>query len=330
MYRILIIGTGSIGERHIRCFLNTGRAEVGICETNKELLDSVSSRYNISEAFDDIETAIEGNWDAAVVATPANTHIPIALKVARSKINLFIEKPLSTNLENIKQLLDIINDNQLLTAVGYTYRAHPCIADMKNVLESGRFGRVVQVIASCGQHFPLYRPAYKDTYFTDRSKGGGAIQDALTHAINLCEWLVGPVDRLVADADHKLLKGVEVEDTVHVICRHGNVLGCYNLNLYQAPNETTITVVCEKGTLRFELHESRWRWMVEPSGQWQGHGPVKLDRDEWFTIQENCFLDALEGKAKPLCTLQEAYQTLKTILAIIDSTDKPSKWEIIT
>ena len=330
MHRILVIGTGSIGERHVRCFLNTGRAEVGICEANKELLESIASRYNISETFSDLETAFKEKWDAAVIATPANTHIPIALKVAESNTNLFIEKPLSTNLKNIKQLVDIISNKQLLAAVGYTYRAHPCITDMKKAIESGRFGRILQVMANAGQYFPFYRPAYKNTYFADRTKGGGVIQDGLTHIINLCEWFVGPVDRVVADADNKALKDVKVEDTVHVICRHGDIMGCYNFNLHQAPNEITITIVYEKATLRFELHQSRWMWMTEPGGKWQGNHTIKVDRDEWFTAQENAFLDVLEGKAKPLCTIQEAYQTLKAILAILDSTDKPSKWEILT
>ena len=59
-------------------------------------------------------------------------------------------------------------------------------------IRSGRFGEPVQIVATCGQHFPHYRPAYRDTYYRDRRTGGGAVQDALTHIINAGEWLVGP------------------------------------------------------------------------------------------------------------------------------------------
>ena len=70
-------------------------------------------------------------------------------------------------------------------------------AAMKAALDSGRFGRPVQLVAVCGQHFPTYRPAYREIYYRDRATGGGAIQDAITHVLNLGEWLIGPVDRLL-------------------------------------------------------------------------------------------------------------------------------------
>ena len=330
MHRVLVIGTGSIGERHVRCLLNTNRAEVSICEINKKLLGDISAKYDISEAFDNLEAALEKSWDAGVIATPADLHTPIALKLAESKINVFIEKPLSTKLESVDELIETVRKNQLAAAAGYNYRAHPCISDMRDVIESGRFGRPIQVVATCGYHFPSYRPAYAKTYFADRDKGGGAIQDGLTHIINLCEWFVGPVEKLAADAGHKKLEGVKVEDTVHVICRHGDVPGCYTFNLHQAPYEITITVICEKGTLRFEVQESCWKWMVEPDSSWHEEKKVKLSRDEWFTIQENHFLNVLEGKDKPLCTLEEAYQTLKVNLAILKSVANPSGWQAVT
>ncbi len=56
---------------------------------------------------------------------------------------------------------------------------------------------------------------------------GGGNQNALTHLINAGEWLIGPVDRILADAAHQLLPGVDVEDTVHVIARQqGSRLLC--------------------------------------------------------------------------------------------------------
>ena len=53
---------------------------------------------------------------------------------------------------------------------------------------------------------------------------------------------------------HRVLEGVTVENTVHVLTRHGNVLGSYSLNQYQSPNESTITVICDRGTVRWESH----------------------------------------------------------------------------
>ena len=212
--------------------------------------------------------------------------------------------------------------------MAYVYRANPVLRAMKEAIASGRFGRPVQVIAACGQHFPTYRPAYRETYYRDRATGGGAIQDALTHMFNAAEWLVGPIDRLLADAAHQVLEGVDVEDTVHVLTRHGRVLGCYSLNQYQAPNEMTITVVCEQGTARFENHRNRWRWMTRPDEPWHDEPHAPLPRDALFIHQANAFLDALEGHAPPLCSLEEGIQTLRVNLAALASVEQGT-WQVI-
>ena len=147
------------------------------------------------------------------------------------------------------------------------------------------------------------------------------MQDALTHVLNAAEWLIGPPDRLVADFDHLALEGVEVEDTVHVLTRHGRRMGCFSLNQHQAPNEMTITVVCERGTARFEVHHNRWRWQTAPDGAWQDESIPPLERDTLFVRQANGFLDAIEGRAEPLCTVAEAACTLGANLAVLRSAE---------
>ena len=97
MQGMLVIGTGSIGERHVRCFLNTGRATIGICEIHDKVRDEVAAKYEVCASFSALEDALKTSWDMAVIATPAHTHIPIALKLAKAGINLLIEKPLSTS-----------------------------------------------------------------------------------------------------------------------------------------------------------------------------------------------------------------------------------------
>src|SRR5690606_32808909 len=129
----------------------------------------------------------------------------------------------------------------VVAGVAYVYRAHPALEEMRQAIASGRFGRPVELVAVLGQHFPFYRPAYRTIYYRDRATGGGAIQDALTHVLNAGEWLVGPITRLACDAEHLVLDGVDVEDTVHLLARHGRVMASYSLNQHQAPNESTIT-----------------------------------------------------------------------------------------
>jgi predicted dehydrogenase len=253
----------------------------------------------------------------------------MATHLATSGISMLIEKPLSLDMDGIEQLREFIRARALVVAVGYVLRANPPLKAMRDAIRRGRFGQPREIIAVSGQHFPTYRPAYRDTYYARRGSGGGAIQDAFTHIINLGEWLVGPISRLVADASHQVLQDVEVEDTVHVLARHHRVLGCYSLNQFQTPNENSITVVCDKGTVRWEGHLNRWEWQTSEVEDWQRQESGPFDRDQLFITQAHRFLDAMEGRSDPLCTLDEGVQTLRTNLAILASVEQAS-WQELT
>jgi predicted dehydrogenase len=324
--KILVVGVGSIGERHVRCFQNTGRAAVSICELDAKRRTDIAGRYNIGKAYDDFDTALSEKHDAVVVATPAHIHVPVARRAIEAKCNVLIEKPLSTSLNGLADLAASAANNDCTIAVAYVYRAHPSLAAMRSAICRGELGKPLQIVAVAGQNFAKYRPEYRDTYYSNRATGGGAIQDALTHVMNAGEWLVGPIDRLVADADHRLIDGVTVEDVAHVIARQGDVLASYTLNQFQAPNEVTITVVCQRATARFEFHHHRWRCMLPSDEQWQDHAVSDLERDTLFISQANSFLDAAARVAKPLCDLSDGIQTLRVNIASIKSVESQT-WQ---
>jgi predicted dehydrogenase len=317
-HRVLVIGVGSIGERHVRCFQATGRAEISIVETQAVLAEEVSQRYHVP-AHRDLEAALAQPPTVAVIATPAPLHVPQATALVHAGVHVLIEKPLSVSLDGVRRLRDLVKQRRVTVGLAYVCRAFPVLAAIRKALQSGQFGTPRQLIAVSGQHFPTYRHSYREIYYADRKTGGGAIQDALTHVMNLGEWLVGPIDRLVADAAHLVLPGVEVEDTVHVLTRQGPVMACYSLNQHQAPNESTISVICDEGTVHCEIHNNRWLWMKKPEDPWQEEPFGPTERDAAFIAQAHAFLDAVEGKASLLCPLDEGIQTLKVNLSILES-----------
>jgi predicted dehydrogenase len=318
---VIIIGAGSIGERHLRCFLATQRAEVSFLEPDAGRRAEIAQRYPAARPVTTLDQAMP-EIDAAVIATPAHLHVPIATQLARAAKHLLIEKPLALVRDGLPELEQAVREHRIIAAVAYVYRAHPALAEMAKAIACGRFGAPVQLNVVSGQHFPTYRPAYRQTYYASRATGGGAVQDALTHLIDIGQWLIGPITRLVSDTAHQLLQGVDVEDTVHVMARHGEVLASYALNQHQAPNETTITVVCEGGTLRFEYHARRWMWMCTPDQPWQVETVGPLERDDLFVRQANAFLDAIDGAAPPLCSLADGIAALKVNMAILASAEQ--------
>lgn len=318
--RLLVIGTGSIGERHLRVFQELDRCDaIAYCEPHAERRGVIAERYRIpaSFAFPDLDTALaKGTYDIAVVATPAPTHLAIGTRLAELGIHQLMEKPLCLSLEGVEEYARLVAEKGLVVAVGYVHRAHPAVAAIRNEIASGRFGRPLELNIATGQSFAQIRPAYREVYFAKPELGGGAINDMITHMYNVGDWFAGPVSRLVTDAAHQVLEGVTVEDTVHTLTRHeSGAMGTYSLNLYQHPNEALMTVVCERGTLRAEYAKHRWSWMTEPGGTWT-HEPVSVpDRDEIYRIQNTAFLDAVEGFGSVLCPLEDAIRTLKVNLA---------------
>lgn len=317
---LLIIGTGSIGERHLRCFQQLGRCEgIGICETREVRRDRIASRYGVPRdlVFADLDVAVEsGRFDAAVIAAPAPTHVPLGQRLAGLGWHLLIEKPLSLSREGVDELERTVADRGVTVAVGYVHRAHPAVEALKGAIDSGRAGRILQVRLASGQAFATLRPAYRDVYFARPEMGGGAISDMMTHLYHVGDWLAGPIERLVTDAAHRHLEGVTVEDTVHSLTRQADgVMGSYALNLYQHPNEVEIVIVGEDGTLKAEYAKKRWSWVTEPNGDWNHEAVEMAEIDVIYRRQSAAFLDAVAGEGMVCCPLADAIRTLEVNLA---------------
>jgi predicted dehydrogenase len=302
---------------------------MNIVEVNAALRESIAERYGIDHAYADLEAALVEPPDVAVICTPAHLHVSMAQRLVEAGVHVLIEKPLSTQVDGVERLQRTVAENKRVAGVAYVYRSHPHLLALREAIRSGRFGRPVELVAVSGQHFPTYRPAYRDIYYRDLATGGGAIQDALTHLVNAGEWLVGPIERVVVDAGHQVLDGVTVEDTVHLLARHGEVMASYNLNQHQAPNESTLTVVCTGGTLRWESHAHRWRWLDKPDEPWHEETGAPLERDTLFVAQAEAFLDAVEGKAEVTCSLADGLQSLKVNLAALASVEEGT-WQTIS
>lgn len=323
---VLIVGCGSIGERHLRCFQRTGRVAVTACDNNPELLRRMVEQYHVP-AVTDWKAAVQSRQHTAVVVcTPAPLHIPIALEALNTGVHVLIEKPLSHALHGVKELLHARDRSQRQAAVAYVFHQFPMLTQARAFLAQETFGPVLQASVSCGQPFHLLRPAYAQTYYSRRESGGGAIQDALTHLANWMESVLGPTESVLCDCAHLALPGVEVEDTVHVAARHpGGKLASYSLNQFQLPNENFVQFNCARGSVRIELHLQRWGTFGAGDTAWTWHDAAVTDRDAHFTAQANAFLDQVEGKPSGLCTLEAAAQTLRFNLAALASAERGAR-----
>lgn len=321
-HQVLLIGCGSIGERHLRGLINTGRAEVTACDVTEALRERMAAVYRVKTAAN-WEVAIRsGSFDIAVICTPAHLHVAMALKAFEFGLHVLVEKPLSHSLKDVAELLAAHRRSGRQAAVAYNYHIYPFLSEARAFLRTGELGPVKQAVVNSGQCFPQFRPAYADTYYRDRRTGGGAIQDALTHAANWVESVIGPADSVLCDCAHLVLPGVEVEDTVHVAARHGGTLATYSLNQFQHPNETVIQFNTAQGSVRIEFQGQRWGYFRAGDKEWTWRPSPPADRDVHSQAQAAAFLDQVARLPAQLCSLEAGAQTLRFNLAALAAAEK--------
>ncbi len=325
MHSILIIGCGSIGERHLRCFHKTGRATVTGCDANPQLLATIAQQYGVPTAADWQQAVAQTRFDAAVICTPAHLHVAIATDLLKLGLHVLIEKPLSQSLTGLPELMAVHQKSGRKAAVAYVLHVYPLLSAAREFLQEESLGPVLHATFTGGQHFPSGRPAhavhYSKTYYRDRKMGGGAIQDALTHTANWLESVLGPTDSVMCDCSHQALPEVTVEDTVNISARNGATLVNYTLNQFQAPNESTYQLNTANGSVKIELHHRRWGFLRLGDKDWTWHEVPPGDRDTPFIAQAGRFLDLIEGKPAEVCSLEAAAQTLRFNLAALASAD---------
>jgi predicted dehydrogenase len=319
--RILVVGVGSIGERHLRCFGLEGGCRLGLVEPLESRRNDVADRYDVADRFASLDDACRHEWDAAVICTPANLHVAHAVQLAPRCRGLMIEKPLATDLAEVPKLRVAVAGKPV--QIAYIYRVHPAVEAARKLITEGTIGNVLQITLRSAQDFPRFRPAYREIYYADRRTGGGAIQDAATHMADLAQHLVGRFDWVFCDYGHQALEGVTVEDTVHLAARAngGKVLVSLSLNQFSPGSETRVQVNGALGSVQIRLPEHQYGVLLRGKNDdaWQWSEPLLTDRDEWFRRQARRFLEVLAGRAEPSCTLDEAAHTLAINRAALES-----------
>ena len=328
MYKILVVGGGSIGERHVRCILATKRAEVSLCELNQGLLKDVAGRYPLAQALADFGSVDLSSFDGVVICTPANMHIKMCRQVVAAGTNIFCEKPLTVKDEGVQELMEELERAPVVAGVGFTWRYMPFADELYRQFKQGAIGQLKYINIRVGQHFPYYRPAYKSTYFTKPQAGGGAILDAMSHQVSLAQMFAGNVASVCGMYNNSGQLDVEVEDTVDAMLAFAEG-GTANIhvNLWQYPSETTIVLVGTKGSLRYCGDKGSVGLCSEINGPWK-QTDIQVERDDNYIAEANNFLNAIEGKEKVRCSMEEAYHTQKVCWAIRESADQGRRIDI--
>ena len=268
MKNVLIIGAGGIGRRHIKGYLSTSRATLSIVEPDDEKINIIQNEFSIDKTYTSIEQANLDHFDLAVICSPANMHVDAMKICAQNNLSFMVEKPLSTSMEGVDEIIQLVEKNNLFARVGYTRRNSHVSRALKNQLDNNKVGDVKLVYINSSQEFPKYRPDYQTIYYAHPEMGGGAILDAATHMIDQLIWIIGKPKEVSCMFDRLVLKGTNTEDTSLINIRFDNgIMANITVNQFQKPNVNSYEFIGTKGNLK--LDHSILRFADDDSGKWK-------------------------------------------------------------
>ena len=320
-YRVLIVGGGSIGERHARAWLQTNRARsITVCDPSTERRAQLRASHSSIQLVPNFDELALDDFDVVFICTPPQLHIGQASAALRAGCHVLCEKPLAHDLTGLAELVELAESSRGISAVAFTLRSAATYTRARELLQAGTIGRPVLTVGYHGQFFPSYRPDYQKYFFNDPQAGGGAMNDHLPHLINLSEWFLGSTESLIAHAEHRALPGVTVDDLAVVIAGHdgGKATSQSHLNLIQYKTDAQFRILGEHGTIEVDHSNGCVRLFTAPN-QMASEDKYAADRDTPYIRQIEVFLHAIEQGAPVRCGFPAGAQTVATIVAARES-----------
>ena len=334
--KILIMGLGGIGQRHLRNLrmLRGGELEIIAYDPRPNppvLTDQLKvedgaqleTKYDL-RIFADINQALAQKPQAVFVCNPTSLHVPVALQAARAGCALFIEKPLSHTLEQVNELINLVEGQGLAAMLGYQMRFHPCLKRLHELVQGKKIGRVLSVRADVGEYLPGWHTYedYRQGYAARRDLGGGVILSQI-HEFDYLYWLFGLPLRVYTLGGHLSSLEMDVEDTADTLMQCALDGHPFPVSLHQdyiqKPPRRSCDVIGDAGkivvdipALKLDVYDGQGNHVIAESYE-------DFQRNQMFLDELNCFLDAMQGKQAPVVGLRDGLQSLRVALAARES-----------
>ena len=250
-----VIGAGGIADRRtIPGMMLAKNAELAaVMEINMELAEKIRSKYNAKSAYDSVDALLsDPEIKAVYIASPVICHKEQAIKTARAKKHVLIEKPIALTSGEGEKVLEVCRKEGILAASGFMMRFHAYHIKMKEIIESGRLGRVISGRAQLTCWYPDIPGSWRQRKNTS---GGGALMDMGVHCIDLLQYITGGKARKVAAFTGTKTFNYEVEDSASVMFETDNGVYCYvdtNFNIPDAAAKCRLEIYGTRGSMLAE------------------------------------------------------------------------------
>lgn len=329
--RIAIAGAGLIGQAHIRRILDEPDARLAaIIDPSPKAAEQAASLG--VPYFTDLEEALrQEKPDGVVIATPNALHVQGGLAAVAAGVPALLEKPVAEDVASAMTLVEASEAAGVPILIGHHRRHSPLIAQAREIVASGRLGRIVAVNGLCWFRKPS--TGYFDGPNTwRREPGGGVVLINLVHVIDDLRNLCGDVVAVQA-ATSNAARGFAVEDTAAAILHFASgAIGTLSISdaaaapwswelssgenkAYPRTDEACYLIAGMQGSLSVPRLET---WNHEGDGWWspiQAARTVVPEQDP-LTLQMRHFIRVVRREVAPLLDVRGGVRTLETTLAV--------------
>ena len=369
--RMGLIGTGLMARTHTNGYKRLGDFFPEL--THRPVLKTVCSRTpDKVQAFADQwgYESVETDWKAVVarddidaidICTPNDAHADIAIAAAEAGKMVLCEKPLARTVAESQPMVDAVEKAGVANTVWYNYRRAPAVTLAKQLVDSGKLGKIFHYRANFLQDWtisPDVPQGGESTWRLDLdAAGSGVTGDLLAHCIDTAMWLNGGIkdvsavtETFIKERMHQEtgeMQKVEADDACIFHCHFDNgSLGLFESTRYARGHKAlyTLEINGEHASIRWDLHDLHrleyfdhrddsvvrgWRNIhVSDSDQpymdhWWVPG-LNIGYEHSFVHQVADFLKSLETGEPCAPTFQDALQTQRVCEAVIDSANSRS------
>jgi hypothetical protein len=292
--RVVIIGAGSIGSRHLRNVKVLWPAcEIVIVAASGRLLtaEELQGQRQLP-----IAEALAWQPDFAIVASPAPWHLEHARLCLNAHIPTLIEKPLSHNFALAQQFLRDC-DNTQICSLAYCLRYLPSANVVKQCLTEQRLGRLYSVQATVGQQLSQWRPQkdFRTSVSANAELGGGVLLE-LSHELDYLLWLFGPLTTQYCHFSKPGELRLQVEECADLILTGTDALVCaLHLDFWQQVAQRRCVISGQLGRIEWDLMKNSVLW-VNQEGEHLLYADPNWDKNQMYIRVLEEFLLAMQQK----------------------------------
>ena len=315
--RLLIVGVGSIGMRHLRL----GRSllpDADIRVLRREA--SANTPAHADGCFTRIEQAVDFSPQLSVIATPAPFHMQAAISLAKAGSHLLIEKPLASSLPELSPFIALLREKRPVVLTGYNLRFLPSLQKFREMFEAGVVGNALSVRCEVGQYLPSWRPDadYRVGVSARRALGGGVLLE-LSHELDYLQWIFGDASWVRATLRKQSDLEIDVEDSAHMIIgfapKNGasEVVGSASLDFLRHDTTRQCTVIGENGSLRWNGITGTVELLGAGGNAWTEMYRHDAPRDFSYEAEWLHLLECIEKGQPPLVSFEDGERVLRLI-----------------